>query len=406
MSPYGNIEKQNSDENENISMRTSNEARKKPNITILISIVVILVLILLLFSILITRGGLGDSFLGGIGNKILGIVKDDGGLDNPEQLNVLLDKTRRGDYEGAVEIYNQVINSNPNPGELAYAVRNSAVPRYKATGDMEIYIASIRDMKAVVGDKSVSLRNRIQVLNSLAGSFSQSGEEPLIYQEIYSGEPYSQFVVPGDPIATTRNLYEWGYTAYPTAKAGIAIAGLYVRDVINNPDMNASVRSDYIAKSKQYIVESAALIKREEALQDPESNQLAGYKVWRAFAIGALAYLGEEPYVSQYKNEYKQLESDFSKISNVEALQYKPFGHWMYATFLLLNNSNDKEIVNEVNKSVDFYNNDSNNSVNEFAEYMRNWKDKKEFANDDFMAREVLTLMSLSPKFSDFIENI
>jgi tetratricopeptide (TPR) repeat protein len=390
---------------ESAKMHTADEARKNPSLIVSISIVVVLIFILLLLSFLV-GGNSGNSFISGIKGKISGIAKFDDGLADPEQLNTLLDSTRTGDYEKAVEIYNQVLASNPSPGELANAVRNSAVPRYKATGNIEEYLSAIRDMKVIVSDKSVSLRHRILTLNALAGSYSQSGEEPLVYKEIYSGEPFSQFVVPGDPIATTRNLYEWGYTAYPTAKAGVAISGLYVRDVINNPDIDEKTRANYIAQAKTYVAQSEALVGREDALQDPQSNNLAGYKVWRAFTIGALAFLGEEPYASQYKSEYKKLESDFSKISNVEALQYKPFGHWMYATFLLLNNESEVLVADEIEKSVAFFNNDSNKSVNEFAEYMRNWKDKKEFANDDFLTGEVVTLMTISPEFSKFIENI
>ncbi|PIR86565.1 hypothetical protein COU13_00355 [Candidatus Kaiserbacteria bacterium CG10_big_fil_rev_8_21_14_0_10_43_70] len=388
-----------------IRIRTSDEARSKFGFMTWVSVASVLILIFLFASFLVGSKDSGDSFIESIWKSVLKITLQKDGLSEPELLSTLLEETRTGDYESAIEIYNQVLESNPSSSELANAVRNSVTARYK-TGGTDEYLDAIRDLKAVVADKSASLNVRIQALNTLAGSYSQSGENPAIYQEIYSGEPFSQFVVPGDPIATTRNLYEWGYTAYPTAKAGVAISGLYVRDVINNPDISEAVKSDYIAKTKQYLAEAEALVNRENLLQNPESNNLAGYKVWRAFSVGALGYLGEEPYESEYEKEYKNLESDFSKISNVEALQYKPFAHWMYSTFLLLKGEPRDVVVKEIEKAVAFYNNDTNKEVNEFAEYMRNWKDKKEFVNDDFMTREVVTLMSISSIFSDFVQKI
>ena len=391
-------------ENSDMAMRTAESAKKSSSFSAWGIVLVVLVVIFLGASLYVTSKDSEDSFFGTIFG-MLPIDDQDGGLENPELLTTLLAQSRAGEYGAALDTYNEVIESSPNPLEHAIATRNSITARYKTGGDDE-YLEAIRDLKAIVSDKNTGLRQRIRSLNTLAGSYSQSGENPLVYQEMFSGEPFSQFVVPGNPIASIRNLYEWGYAVYPTPKAGVAIAGLYVREVINTPDMNDETKTSYIAQTKQYLSESAALKDRDSALQDPNSNQLAGYKVWRAFAIAALELVGETFYEAEYKKEYESIENDFKKVTNKEALQYKPFAHWMYATFLLLNGESDEVVSEEIEKAVDFYNSDTNKEVNEFAEYMRNWKEKMDFADEDFMTAEVVTLMSLSPKFSDFIENI
>src|SRR3989344_9493166 len=118
----------------------------------------------------------------------------------PSMLQELNEAIGSGNYQRSVDAYEAIVaSSEVTATEKADATIWSSKAAFKLSADINDRLESVRRNKEVFLNESVDLPSRIVALNALASSFCGSGRNPLIFQEIYTGEPFNEYLEPGDP---------------------------------------------------------------------------------------------------------------------------------------------------------------------------------------------------------------
>lgn len=331
---------------------------------------------------------------------------------DPESARGVMTAVRDGDYDTAVARYEAMQNSEERTftaTEKARATWNVADARYKASGDVADTIKSIQELKKVAVDSEVDIDVRAQALSTVGSAYSQSGEHPAVFGEVFAEPPYSNYVVEGNPAASTRGLLELAHRKYPLFKNATSIASLYIRDLLIQEHVaGTSPKEEYIEAARRFMQEGERLIAEELAESErlPRSRRYIGHYFWRAFTLGGLAYLGDDQGLREYHDAYADLFERIEKTSNVEAKQYTPFANWMYATFLLAIEDDKEKAREHLRKAIEFVESDPKREVNEFEQYLRNRKREVDFSKNEFLARNLVNLRVISPDFDAFFEAV
>ena len=279
-----------------------------------------------------------------IGTALFTVLQFFGGsVSNTEELVApqVREAVHTGNFGEAIS-GNEAIQNNPSATaeQKAFSTYNALGAEYRLTGDVSARISDIQEMKKIITDTSVSNRTRVNTLNVLVSQYSISGKDPRVFEEIYKGEPFSKYLVPGDPELSARKLAEWSYEMLPTSSAAISIARWYSEQKILNPGLSATIHASYVASAEDYLkkAETAATVEARNVPSFTETTRYLVYRYWHAIVTGRLADQKGEPYRSEYRSVYDKFILFTQSQQNVLAQEYLLYARLFYAQRLSQNN--------------------------------------------------------------------
>ncbi len=309
------------------------------------------------------------------------------------------------EYEKAVTQYQDAMNINGAvANDRTAAIRAISDGIYPATGDIQALLANVRELKAAILDPDLGQEAKARAISLLSSRYNESGENPVVFEEVYSGEPFRQFRVGNSPQRSIRKLQEWSFETYPTSRSAMAIASSYVKDLLVRqylPDERAREINvdEYVKKAEQYLAHADALAAREEL-----KASAVGTQYWRTYTIGGLAHVThDDAYQRSYRDVYDNFIRSLEKKGDVDSAQYLPFAYWMYANYLVLIDRDADAALTQLNKLVAFVRGDPKFEVNEFVRFVRN---EGQGTGGSFNKSSFKRLEKISPEFGLLIRDI
>lgn len=325
---------------------------------------------------------------------------------------VVVTNVRSGDYESASDAYNKIVaNEAANPEQRALAVWSAAEINYKLSGDIQDAVDGIRELKETVLDTRVSPRVRAGSLRTMVGIYyGSAGRHPAVFEEMFRGEPFNQYLVPGDGYLSTRKLHEWAYSIYPTSNVAIKLAQWFVIEPFENDELTVEEIDSYLAEAQRYLNEAAALEELELELEGPrltESRRYASNQYWVTFIQTALA-LHEDDGSYDYAQAYEDLFTFLRNSPNGEVAQYLPYAHWLYANFLVKFDGDVAAAQEQLAQTISLVENDPRPEANEFASFVRNTpvEGTELISDQNFFTSMVKDMVAIDENFASFIRTL
>lgn len=317
----------------------------------------------------------------------------------------LIEARRTGDYATTLQEL-MAIRNDPSKSveEKAIAAYTATGARFYLSGNFNDRLQDIRDLKQIILDSAVTLQTRVGALNTLAGAFTDSGTDPLAFDELFRDAPFNQFLATDDPELSTRRLYEWSYSMLPTARAAIHIAVWYSEQYVINPLQSASTTKSYAAVAEDFLKKADAL-SVQEAQRDSrylDSFTYIDYRIWRAIVIGRLSPQIGEPYTSQYPRVYDEFISFAKGSKNVNAQSNLFYARYIYAARLALD-GDTKAARSQLDALADELVALENPDLNSFVRMLRNERIKRPKGINWAAAQRAF---NISPSFKSAVERL
>lgn len=306
-----------------------------------------------------------------------------------------------GDLQGALAASHR-IQEDPTASsdDRARALLFALGMQYRLSGDLTALSADIANLKRMIVDESVSATIRADLVSGLAGIYAASGDDPKIFTELFEGEPFSAYRIPGDRNRSLRNLYEWSYAIAPTSLAAVHIARLASMSDLETVDGTRRMSAAAATEAAAMLLQAETLSLQEIANDKWHSQREAyfWYRYWHVVITGRLAIALGEPYLSQYRAMYEELLTYISRHPDVLAKETLLFGRLNYARVLIADGDEAaaKEQLDLIGSELPGL---SYASSNTFISYMRNAHDLQ---RDGWT--EVRALSQVSPDFKAAIE--
>ncbi len=319
----------------------------------------------------------------------------------------ITEAARDGNFTGAIEEFEDLVaQPSVSSVERALAIWSVASARFEASGNMQTYVADVELMKQSIVDETVPRYVRASLINDIASSYCASGRTPEVFAAIYSGEPFSQYLVPGDPNLSSRKMHEWSWSVNPTAKAAVRIARWYAEELVYNDDLSEADRAAYTQKAKDFILDGEGLAQLEsERYKDKydSSKRNAGYQFWRAMSLGGLAASGDEDSKKQYRGEFEDFLEMLKIYDNADARgDYKPYAELFFAWFLLNVDKDEAAARTHLEAAVSSVRS-SDVATNEFAIFLVNESPKPVW---DFATMASDDMRKFSPAYDSLVKEL
>ncbi len=258
----------------------------------------------------------------------------------------LINAKQKGDVDVALNAYKAITNDPTKSAETkAMAVLNIVGVKHLKTGDISDTINDIRALKKIAVDPDVFGQTRASAIALLALAHNNSGRDPRVFAEIYTGAPWENYLVPNRPDPSALKLSVWAYSVSPISMAAIYAAQLASLQAINSSSTSAD-RTKYGDMAVEYLqkADDAAL---QEGRNDPSyttSDRYLTYRVWRAITIGRLALLQRGTYPSVFDKEYSEFFSFVKALpQNGHSQDENLYARLQYASILRRLSSFGKE---------------------------------------------------------------
>lgn len=349
--------------------------------------------IAIVLALVVALGAAWWFFLGGGGTQAI----------QPTVMGLL----QKGDVKGAAALYQEILNSpTSTPQTLSYATRGNvslySVTNTYTTSDI---VESIRRLKSLTANQSLSAEDRAGNINVLARLYRQSMLDHSIANEIFSDEPYRSLQVASSSINSLQNLYGLSIRTYPTARAEMAMASLYADRLLTDNARTASNRDALLEKGEQYLKQAEALSAQELAKGGQGYTLLPDYPSYlidRAYAIGGFAVIAGAPYTTSYKDAYEELIAFLKDADQAVFKTYLGGTYWHYAVFLSAMGEPDQAVKAALDASADAYTPPSL----EFKDFVKTYRGNPGLLKVNYAARMLFDIAPLSPKFSALLKSI
>ncbi len=317
-----------------------------------------------------------------------------------------------GNFSEAASMFTDVLDNGGGDSTLTSQqidqARRGLLSKYRATGNPADSILAVQELKKTILDERMSLRDRAESLTTLANSLCWFGRSEDVVAAIFNEEPFSAYWH-GDPTLANRDLLLLSYEKYtPTAKTAAALAYWYADQVILNDlvakKLDAQVRTEYVAEAKRYIAESKDLSDAEagRSKKYTRSVRYIGYLYRRAFAIGALAAVGQLPR-SDYREAYALFHTEADRSGTIVALQYTPFAHVLEARFEKIFGASDAVVNAHLTSALRLIDSDPNPQSNEIVDFIR---DKALDAEGRYSWHAIQQMRAQLKEFDVFVETV
>lgn len=321
------------------------------------------------------------------------------------------DRVQSGDYEGASDIMWELVqDETADPEQRARAVWNGAGSNYKVTGEIEDALASIKELKKIAVDEQVSPRMRAQMISNMAGMYyGSTGRHPLVFEEMFAGEPFSQYRVPGEAYLSIQNLLKLAHQTYPTSNTAIKLAQWYVVEPFQDDTLSEADITSYIVEARRYLDEAATLAEEHMASGElsEDSRRYASNLYWSNFINTGIAYLEDAPNKLEYRQNHEEVIAFLKASPNNEVKQYLPYVHWHYANWLVKFENDTEAAHTQLRHVVEFMQSDPKPEVTEFAKFIENTPTGGEYAKDNnFFTSMILDMMALDEAFRTYVATV
>ncbi len=244
----------------------------------------------------------------------------------------------------AIEAGRRVVASDTaSYEEKAQSLILTTLLSYSTDGDVEHTLRDVAVLKDIVTDPRFAPITRAQALNTLGMLYERTNRNTVIFDAIFSGEPYESTLLKENEGGTVLKnpsliaLFKASYDLEPTASAAINTASQSVRDIYMFPSMPASVKSARLTDAKVYVEYATSLTARER-LSDPAYEKRYTYGQYlrqRAYVLAGLADFLPEEYQGGYRAAYETAISELSSSNIHSVSEQLPHVRWYYASFLL-----------------------------------------------------------------------
>lgn len=322
----------------------------------------------------------------------------------------LINTGRHKDAAAAlVDVFDEEEVRDSLTAQQIYRARRDLLSKYRATGDPLDSLEAVRELKKTVLDERVPMSTRAESLTTLANSLCWFARSDGVIDAIF-GEPPFDAYWQGDPTLANRDLLLLSYEEYePTAKTAAALAYWYADQVILNDlvktRLDPQTRAEFVTEAKRYIAESALLSdsEREKSVQRGgnygRSARYIGYLYRRAFAIAALAAVGELP-KDDYIKAYELFHSEADRSGSIVALQYTPFAYVLEAQFEKIFGASQDMVNAHLIAALRAIDSDPNPQSNEIVDFIR---DKALDAEGRYSWHAIQNMRRQLPEFDAFV---
>ncbi len=299
-------------------------------------------------------------------------------------------------------------SSDSSDDQKALAELSIAGIPFRTTNDPQYLLAHIPIFKSVIADQNVSMSVRALAIDQLASSFCGSGRTWAVFQAIYTGTPYSSFLVPNDPDTSSRNMFTWSYQLYPTTGAAIFLARSYASLAYN---ATSSVdRADDISKSQTYLTSAESLVTEDEAntaIAYTQTQEYAEYLYWQAYTTAILAHFDKgSSYEKQYQQMYQNFITAYKGDGGLE-YNYVAYAELLYGYFLTWNENDTTDAIIQFNAIEPEVKTDPYYNTDQFVRFVHNERTLRAqgILQGPFTAG-VLKAEAISPNFAAFAASI
>lgn len=191
-------------------------------------------------------------------------------------------------YSKAIESYQSALLTATDPVQKAQ-IEFKLAAAIAASGDPIAAIAMYKKLAANPENIPIMRAYSVQAISMLY----YAGLDDSLTPEIFKGEPYKSFFVPGDTDLSYRQLFEYGSSFYPLAISELYIAGWYANSILDL--YKTAPSSPQIAKYNTIIEEKFknAMADIERIKPDPNENPIVPLAFLREAVVrGKLSYAG------------------------------------------------------------------------------------------------------------------
>lgn len=224
-------------------------------------------------------------------------------------------KLNSGDFVGAQADLSNALQTTTNEYERLQIAYKIAV----AKREMGDHIAAIRELKDLAAHPDSSVFMRAYAVENIGQLYyTYPDKADTLTKEIFSGNPYSAFLVTGDLRQSYANLFEYATSFYPTGYAEMRIAEykLSLWDAAERRGtITDTVRTGYRDLIVQKLRNADADIARISEIPNTKDG-VAEIMMRRAMVIGKLQKLDPSAVV-----EFGSLDTAFQSAFTVYALK-------------------------------------------------------------------------------------
>lgn len=321
----------------------------------------------------------------------------------PEEL---VEAKRAGDELAALEEF-KAIASDPTKTaeEKAIATLNAANAPFRVSGRADSLIPMIQDLKKNAIDPSVSAGVRAYSIAVLATMYNTSGRDPIIFTEVFRDKPFSDYVVPNSPDASSIRLGEWSYGLRPTITAAAYTAQLYASLPILDPSMPKDAVDRHVKSAEMYLDLADGHAEREIAADAKfvESHRYLTYRNSRAIVVGLLAISKGAPYDERYRAEFEDALALVDTSAMTGPKDYKLFERWQYARALLSVDNDSETAKRQLDLLAQELNAFPNPDTSSFVAFLRN---ERGYRPQEVPWKTILAMFDVSPAFEAAVEKV
>lgn len=150
--------------------------------------------------------------------------------DQKQLLSEPIDLFAEGKYDAATRQAMQIVEDSD--GILNFAARTIAEIGYFMEGDVANKLTAIRKTKEHYFVQEGNSFDQALLVNKLVGYINPDSED-ILFNEVFAGEPFEQFFVPGNKLESLRNLAEHSLSIYPTTSAYFEIGSWHADHILN-----------------------------------------------------------------------------------------------------------------------------------------------------------------------------
>jgi hypothetical protein len=232
------------------------------------------------------------------------------GVPTPDYLAPLLNAKIAGDNQSALGAYQSIQNDAQSTNEQkALAEISVAGLQYSLTGSTTALLEDVQNMRSISTDPSISSSTRATAMYILGTEYAASGANPAVAKAIFTGAPFSTYVVHGNTALSDMQLEEAAYALFPISSAGLDVAAIASGQYFLNPGQSASTTKAEVAVAEEYLQEGNAAM-ASEAQKNAAfsvSDRYLQDRVLSAIATGQLAVEVGQPYEAMYKQQFTDL---------------------------------------------------------------------------------------------------
>lgn len=270
-------------------------------------------------------------------------------------VNTALESADQGDFKAAQLESWDIVRSSRGGNLTALSVYDTSS---FMTGNATSRINAIRATKEHYTRAAGDPYTQALQVNKLLG-FYNSARENYVYDEIFAGEPFQNFLVPGDKIGSIRKLAEHSIALSPTT-AAIFRLGQWNAEQIEKAGTSVSVE-----ERELYADNILDVIASADKIIDSETVAIEGrpfdytiksrYFFWKSYLYSAVARV-QPQYLEDAKVNLNELVAYYDTTRNENGEKYPliatrlPYAYANYAVALM--DIHGEEARPEIEKSL------------------------------------------------------